>query len=100
MKKLLLKEKLVLALGLVDCEQAERQRIIAELTQMAVEKTLEELLESMAPEEIQDLQQYITKDPNDLPDIYQKHQKSLENFLIIFNKNLNELIREFRAHAS
>lgn len=89
MQQIQLREKLVAVLGLEECDKMERFHIINDLTQLAVEKTMDDLLSAMKPEELEDLQQYITKDPGDLPEICRKHQKSLENFFIIFNKNLD-----------
>jgi len=60
---------------------------------------MDDLVSGMDSGEVEDLQKYMNKDPKDLSEIYQKHHESLENFFIIFNKNLNELIGEFEKNT-
>ena len=97
--KIKLREKLVSVLGIEGVDEVERYRIVDELVRLAVEKTMTDLLDEMNSEEVADLQKYIAKDPIDLPEIYKNHKDGLANFFVIFNKNLNELIREFRKNT-
>lgn len=97
--KIKLREKLIIDLGLEKIDKVEGYRIVDELVQLAVQKTMDDLLDEIDAEEINDLQKYMSKDPKDLPEICQKHKKSLENFFIILNKNINEIIREFRRNV-
>lgn len=97
--KIKLREKLITELGLEKIDKVEGHRIVDELVQLAVQKTMDDLLDELDVEEINDLQKYINKDPKDLPEMCQKHKKNLENFFIILNKNINEIIREFHRNT-
>ncbi len=95
MKEISLREKLVSILKLEDFNEYEKEEIVSNLTQLAVEKTLREVVDKMSIDELSDLQQYIAKDSKDLLAIYQEQMVNLSAFFILFNKNINELSREF-----
>ena len=97
-KEISLREKLILDLGLESCEESDKYRIVDDLVQLVIEKTMNETLGTMEVDEMENLQKYISKNINDLPQIYKEHSKNLERFFIIFNKNLNEFIEKFREH--
>lgn len=98
MAEIRLRDKLISVLGIENHSEAEKEYIVNNLTRLAVDKTMEDVMDKMSPDELTGLQQYIAKNENDLPQMQEKYKKNLETFFIFFNKNIDELIREFRKN--
>ena len=92
-------DKIISSLDLQGLDEDAKREIASELVALAVEKTLDDILKRMGQNKAQELQKYISKDPKDLPEIYGKYGDDIKDFFIIFNKSLNESLREFRNRA-
>lgn len=98
MAEIRLRDKLISVLGIENHSEAEKEYIVNNLTRLAVDKTMEDVMDEMSPEELTGLQQYIAKNEKDLPEMQEKYKKNLETFFIFFNKNIDELVGEFQKN--
>ncbi len=94
-----LKEYIITTLHLNDLDQPRKDKIAQDLVMLATEKTFDDLLENMSSADLDSLQQYADVQSDHLPAMLQETDKHLQQFSLIFNKHLHELLRKSQAVA-
>lgn len=97
MDMITVKEYIITTLELDALDQPRKDKIAQDLVMLATEQTFDDLLENMSSADLDNFQQYADVQPNGIPAMLQETDKHLQQFSLIFNKHLHELLRKSRA---
>lgn len=89
---MLLKEQIILNLGLENLEKEKKEKIVKEIIEFSLEKAFDELVENMESEELKKWGEENVKN--------EQKRKVIEKVFELFSKHLEENIYEFRAKNS
>lgn len=94
-----LKEYIITTLQLDDLDQPRKDKIAQDLVMLATEQTFDDLLENVSSTDLDNLQKYADIQPDAIPAMFQETDKHLQQFSLIFNKHLHEILRKSIAAA-
>lgn len=93
------KDHIVATLGIETLERTRRDKIAEDLVMLATERTFDDLLENMSSADLDRLQNFADLQKESIPSMLRETDKHLQQFSLIFNKHLNELLRSARQAA-